>query len=77
MPFVATCGRRCLGLTQSTFVVLAEEVGNRAAVCANGSPTTIIGPPNSGSRVLNEFWRDALVGEWVCTAAGTPGILMQ
>ena len=43
----------------------------------NGSPTTIIGPPTSGARVLNEFWRDALGGEWVCTVAGTPGTWMQ
>ena len=43
----------------------------------NGSPTTIIGPPTSGDRVLKEFWRDALGGEWVCTAAGTPGTWLQ
>ena len=30
-------------------------------------------PPTSGDRVLNEFWRDALGGEWVCTAVGSPG----
>ncbi|MCP5524730.1 MAG: hypothetical protein H7A46_24660 [Verrucomicrobiales bacterium] len=47
------------------------------ATYQNGSPTTIIGPPTSGDRVLNEFWRDALGGEWVCTAAGTPGTWQQ
>jgi len=39
--------------------------------------TTTIGPPTSGTRVLNESWRDALGGEWVCTGAGTPGTWMQ
>ena len=27
--------------------------------------------------MLNEFWRDALGGEWVCTVAGTPGTWIQ
>ena len=40
--------------------------------CRNGTPTTIIGPPTSGARVLNEFWRDALGGEWICRGAGMP-----
>jgi hypothetical protein len=57
--------------------LLAEEVAKRVATYQNGSPTTIIGPPTSGSRVLDEFWRDALGGEWVCTAAGTPVTWMQ
>lgn len=26
---------------------------------------------------MNEFWRDALGGEWVCTAAGSPGTWQQ
>ena len=43
----------------------------------DGSPTTIIGPPTSGTRVLNEFWRDALGGEFRCTVAGTPGTWIQ
>ncbi|MCL4193977.1 MAG: hypothetical protein KJZ87_19725, partial [Thermoguttaceae bacterium] len=38
---------------------------------------TIIGPPTSGTRVLNEFWRDALGGEWRCSGAGTPGTWLQ
>lgn len=28
-------------------------------------------------RALNEFWRDALGGEWRCTVAGTPGTWRQ
>ena len=34
-------------------------------------------PPNSVTHVLDEFWRDALGGEWRCTAAGTPGTWIQ
>ena len=47
------------------------------ATYQNGSPTTIIGPPTSGARVLNEFWRDAQGGEWRCTGVGTPGTWLQ
>ena len=36
-----------------------------------------IGPPTSGARVLDDFWRDALGGEFRCTVAGTPGTWMQ
>ncbi len=66
-----------LALTQSNFTLLAEEIAKRVATYQNGSPTTIIGPPTSGARVLNEFWRDALGGEFRCTQAGTPGTWMQ
>ncbi|MCB9911388.1 MAG: hypothetical protein H7A46_18815 [Verrucomicrobiales bacterium] len=64
-------------LTADNFAILAEEIAKRVATHQNGSPTAIIGPPTSGDRVLNEFWRDALGGEWVCTAAGTPGTWLQ
>jgi hypothetical protein len=66
-----------LALTQSNFTILAGEIATRTPTYQNGSPTTIIGPPASGSRVLDEFWRDALGGEWVCTAGGTPGTWKQ
>ncbi|HOY59767.1 MAG TPA: hypothetical protein PK640_16735 [Verrucomicrobiota bacterium] len=36
-----------------------------------------IGPPTSGTRVLAEFWRDALGGEFRCTGAGTAGTWIQ
>ena len=62
-------------IRQSRRSVLTS-VGGLAAY-QNGSPTTIIGPPTSGTRVLNEFWRDALSGEWRCTVAGTPGTWLQ
>jgi len=41
---------------QDNFEVLAEELAKRVATYQNGSPTTVIGPPTSGARVLNEFW---------------------
>lgn len=66
-----------MSLTADNFTILAEDTAQRVATYQNGTPTTIIGPPTSGSRVLNEFWRDALKGEWVCTTAGTPGTWLQ
>ena len=51
--------------------------GHRPHTYQNGSPTTPIGPPTSGARVLNEFWQDALGREWHCTGAGTPGTWLQ
>lgn len=59
------------------FETLTEEVFEQVATYQSGNPTTIIGPPTAGARLQNEFWRDALLGEWVCTAAGTPGTWMQ
>lgn len=64
-------------LTQQNFEVLAEDTAKRVATYQSGSPTTVIGPPTSGARVLDEFWRDALCGEWRCTVAGTPGTWIQ
>ena len=59
------------------FELLAEEIAKREGTYQNGRPTTIIGPPTSGCRVVNEFWRDALGGELRCTGAGTPGTWIQ
>lgn len=64
-------------MTADNFTILAEEIAKRVATYQNGSPTAIIGPPTSGARVLNEFWRDALCGGRRCTAAGTPGTWIQ
>ena len=40
-------------------------------------PTTTIGPPTTGSHVLDEIWKDALGGVFKCTVAGTPGTWKQ
>jgi len=56
---------------------LGEVFQKRKPTYIDGTPTTTIGPPTSGARVLSEFWPDGLLGEWVCTAAGTPGTWMQ
>jgi len=39
----------------------------------SGVPTTTIGPPTTGSRVLNELWKDALGGVFKSTVAGRRG----
>jgi len=64
-------------LTAGNFAILVEEIAKRVPTYQNGSPTTIIGPPTSGTRILNEFWRDALGGEFRCTVAGSPGTWIQ
>jgi hypothetical protein len=64
-------------LTTADTAILAEEIAKRVATYPNGSPTTLTGTPTNGCRVLKEFWRDALGGEWRCTAAGTPGTWIQ
>jgi hypothetical protein len=51
-------------LTNDNFTILAERIAKPVATYQNGNPTTSIGPPTSGSRILNECWRDALGGEW-------------
>jgi len=66
-----------MALVQDNFEVLAADVAKREPTYVNGTPTTIIGPPTSGARFLNEFWRDALGGEFRCTAAGAPGTWIQ
>ncbi|HOC01440.1 MAG TPA: hypothetical protein PKM43_22155 [Verrucomicrobiota bacterium] len=58
---------------QDNFEVLAVDVAKWEPTYQKGSPTTVIGPPNSVTHVLDEFWRDALDGEFRCTVAGTPG----
>ena len=40
-------------------------------------PTTTVGPPTTGSHVLDELWKDALGGVFKCTVAGTPGTWKQ
>lgn len=53
-------------LTADNFTILPKELAKRLTPYQNGSPTT------SGTRLLWEFWRDAVGGEWVCTAGGKP-----
>jgi hypothetical protein len=60
-----------IALTADNFEVIAAELTKREPTYANGSPTTVIGPPTDGARVLREFWRDALGEEWLCAEAGT------
>jgi len=40
-------------------------------------PTATVGPPTTGSHVLNELRKDALAGVFKCTVAGTPGTWQQ
>jgi hypothetical protein len=66
-----------MALVQDNFEILAGETAKREPSYQNGTPTTIIGPPTTGDHGADEFWRDALGGEWVCSVAGTPGTWKQ
>jgi len=43
----------------------------------SGVPTAAVGPPTSGSHVLDELWKDTLGGVFKCTGAGAPGTWKQ
>lgn len=64
-------------LASDNFTILAEEIAKRVPTYQSGVPNTVIGPPTTGARVENEFWRDSLGAEYRCTAAGTPGTWRQ
>ncbi len=66
-----------VALTQTNFEILTAEVFKQEATYVSGVPTTTIGPPTTGSHVLNELWKDALGAMFKCTAAGTPGTWKQ
>jgi hypothetical protein len=61
-----------LALTETNFEILTPEVFKQEPTYASGAPTTTVGPPTTGSHVLNEIWKDALGGVFKCTVAGTP-----
>jgi hypothetical protein len=66
-----------VALTETNFEILTAEVFKHEPTYVSGVPTTTIGPPTTGSHVLNELWKDALGGWWRCTTAGTPGTWRQ
>ncbi|MCL4181639.1 MAG: hypothetical protein KJ072_28365 [Verrucomicrobia bacterium] len=66
-----------VALTETNFEILTSEVFKHEPAYVAGVPTTTIGPPTTGSHVLNEVWKDALGGAFKCTAAGGPGTWKQ
>jgi hypothetical protein len=66
-----------VALTETNFEILTAEVFKQEPTYVSGVPTTTVGPPTTGSHVLNEVWKDALGGWWRCTTAGTPGTWRQ
>jgi hypothetical protein len=66
-----------VALTETNFEILTAEVFKQEPTYVSGVPTTTIGPPTTGDRILNELWKDALGGWWRCTAPGTPGTWRQ
>ncbi|MCL4179179.1 MAG: hypothetical protein KJ072_15735 [Verrucomicrobia bacterium] len=66
-----------VALTQTNFEILTAEVFKHVPTYVSGVLTSTIGPPTTGSHVLDETWKDALGGVFKCTAAGTPGTWKQ
>jgi hypothetical protein len=66
-----------VALSETNFEILTAEVFKHEPTYVSGVPTITIGPPTSGSHVLNEIWKDALGGVFKCTVAGTPGTWKQ
>jgi hypothetical protein len=66
-----------VALTETNFEILTAEVFKQEATYVSGVPTTTVGPPTTGSHLLNELWKDALGAVFKCTVAGTPGTWKQ
>ncbi len=64
-------------VVESNFSILTRLLYTRVPSFQNNLPTTLIGPPVTGAHELDEYWRDTIGGEWVCTTAGTPGTWKQ
>ncbi len=64
-------------VVESNFTVLNRLLYTRVPTYQNNVPTDLIGPPAEGFHVEDEYWRDTIGGEWVCTAEGTPGTWKQ
>lgn len=66
-----------ISVLQEDLEILTEEGNKIVATYQSGSPNTVIGPPTSGTFILNQRWIDSLGAWWRCTVAGTPGTWRQ
>jgi hypothetical protein len=66
-----------VALTETNFEILTAEVFKHEPTYVGGVQTTTIGPPTTGSHVLDEICKDALGGVFKCTVAGTSGTWKQ
>ena len=66
-----------VALTETNFEILTAEIFKHEPTYVAGVPTITIGPPTTGSHVLDELWKDALGGVFKCAVAGTPGTWKQ
>lgn len=51
--------------------------GMSPSLALDGNPITVLGPPGAGVFILGQFWVDAALAIWRCTAPGTPGTWLQ
>jgi hypothetical protein len=64
-------------VVQQNTEATARMLWKMEATYLSGAPNTIVGPPTSGARVLDEIWRDKHCALFICTTAGTPGSWKQ
>jgi hypothetical protein len=63
--------------TETNFEKIEREVFTLKPTLIAGVANTVVGPPVSGERLLDEVWVDSLRAKWHCTVAGTPGTWRQ
>lgn len=64
-------------VAQGNFETIDRAVFQRVPSYVAGVPNTDQGPPAVGTWAVGDHYQDALLGEWVCTVAGTPGTWIQ
>lgn len=67
------------GITAEGVVTAGQFVGSfrERPSLVDGTPTTALGPPSSGTFEVGDIWLDARLGKFRCTVAGTPGTWIQ
>jgi hypothetical protein len=63
--------------TETNFEKIEREVFTLKPTLIAGVANTVVGPPASGERLLDEVWVDSLRAKWHCTVAGTPFVAVM
>jgi hypothetical protein len=66
-------------ISQDNFEAIDASLafGMTASLGLDGDPTLLLGAPTEGTFVEGQFWVDAALAIWRCTAGGTPGTWVQ
>lgn len=66
-----------VAVTETNFERIEDRAFKLTPSDVAGVPTVLIGPPVSGDYIVDQLFVDSLRGEFLCTAAGTPGTWVQ